>query len=409
MQPNHKMAWYSSCRLQFSLLQQQEDSMRTLAIARKTIIEQIRDPITLALLVIFPMLLILLYSSIYGNSNSGFSGYIHIMVCNEDHQGTSGTSLLQTLRDAKLDNKPIFTLTEIPNQSDAQILLQEHRISLLVVIPSDFSERLIHSQGTEANVAQVNLIGDKTSNDYIFARGFIDQITSQLVVEATGISPPVNYNYTFLPGTGTASDFDLAVGGLITFGLILLVVATAQILVHEQQGGGIRRLFLSGVKSSELLPGIMLAIGLFALILIPLLFGFSMLLGFHSKGNLLLAMAIGLLLSIAIVGLGLIVASFIKSDGEAANIGGAVGVIMVMLSGGLFPIPDATLFTIVGHNFQPYEIFPTWHANVAFTKIMVRGVGIGDLLYEFSALTLLSIVFLCIGIFCYQRFRLRNA
>jgi ABC-2 type transport system permease protein len=129
--------------------------------------------------------------------------------------------------------------------------------------------------------------------------------------------------------------------------------------------------------------------------------------GFEGRGSLLLAMGIGLLLSLCAVGLGLVVACFARNDGEASNLGAGLLVIIVLMSGAMYPMPDNSIVTIAGRGIQAHEILPSAHACEAMRRVLIFGDGAGDVAYELAALTVLSLLTLAAGVALYQRLRMR--
>jgi ABC-2 type transport system permease protein len=147
---------------------------------------------------------------------------------------------------------------------------------------------------------------------------------------------------------------------------------------------------------------------LIGVIQVPLTFGLAVLMGFESQGSLLLAALVALLLSLTAVGLGLIVSCFAHNDGEAANLASSVLVPMVLLSGAMFPLPDATLFTISGRAIQLYDLMPTAHASEALRQVLLYGKSIGDIAYSLGAMVVLSVLYLAVGIVIYQKLQLKR-
>ena len=157
-----------------------------------------------------------------------------------------------------------------------------------------------------------------------------------------------------------------------------------------------------------MLVGVTLAQMAIALIMVPLTFGVAVALGFRGQGSLLLAVGVGLLLSLAAVGLGLITACFARSDSEAANLGSVVAVFMVLLSGAMYPMPDATLATVAGHAIELYDLLPPTSATEAMRRVLFLGDGAGDIIQELATLTILSVITLVVGVVLYQRLQMRK-
>ena len=205
------------------------------------------------------------------------------------------------------------------------------------------------------------------------------------------------------------SDFQAGIPGVMVFGIMLLVAVTAMVMVRENVNQTLRRLRLTRLRARDLLIGVTLAQLAVAALMIPITFGTAVLFGFRPNGSLLLAIGIGLLLSLGAVGLGLIVACFAHTDSEAANLGAGVGVMLALVSGAMGPMPAAPLMTIGGRAIQIYDFMPTAQATQALRQVLVLGAGLDAILYQLVMLALLSLLFLTIGVLLYQRRQLRHA
>ncbi len=380
--------------------------MKVLSIARKSLLELLREPLLLGLAFVFPVALVGLYYVAFGESDEGLAKYLNVWVVNRD-AGPAGAELIDVLRATEWEGRPVFDITEAPGREVAEISLRERKIALLLVIPPDFSEALLAAP-TGGAPAEIELVGDPASDNYVFARNFLDDLLRRFGQAAAGLEATSPVTYEFVPGTGTMSDFDFGVPGVIVFGLVLVAVTTAQTLVREEVGGTLRRLRLSRAHARDLLVGVSLAQMALALLIVPVTFGTALAFGFRGNGSLLLAMGIGLLFSLAAVGIGLVTACFARTDSEAANLSAVVGVLMVLLSGAMYPLPDAPLFTVAGRTIQVYDLVPPAHAGEALRRALVLGDGVGAIAYELVALTVLSLLFLGVGVLLYQRLRLRR-
>jgi ABC-type polysaccharide/polyol phosphate export permease len=145
---------------------------------------------------------------------------------------------------------------------------------------------------------------------------------------------------------------------------------------------------------------------LVALVIIPFTFGTAIAFGFRGRGSLLLAMGVGMLLSLSAVGLGLLTACFARNDGEAANLSAVVGVMMVLVSGAMYPMPDIPLVTVAGRTLQFYDLLPPTHAAEALRRVLILGNTWKEIGYELAALSILSAVILAMGVALYQRLQL---
>ncbi len=377
--------------------------MKILAIARKTLLELWREPLLIGLLLLFPVLLVIFYYVAFGQTKDGLASYLKLLVMNDD-AGPAGTALVEVIRETEYNGDLVFDVTIATDRNTAEIALREHKAALLLVIPSDFTQSLTVQQAP----ATVRLVGDASSDSFVFAQGFLDDLVQRFARQAAGRKEPTLVTYEFLPGTGTMSDFDFGVPGTIVFGVMFMTVATAMILVRERVSHTLRRLRLTRASARDLLLGITLALLIVSLVQAPLTLGAAVALGFHAQGSLVLAMGIVLLLGLSAIGLGLIVACFAHNDGEAANLGSVVGVMMALLSDALYPMPAAPVATIAGRTIELYDVLPPTHAGEAMRRVLIFGEGADTIVYELVMMAVLAALFLTVGVIFYRRVQMRE-
>jgi ABC-2 type transport system permease protein len=357
------------------------------------------------------------YYVAFGQTEQGLAKFLSIMVLNRDsgvvtpdgERWNIGQELIGLMREAEFEGDPIFSVTEVDDRQEAEITLREHKASLLMEIPADFSDTFVdalQSEGT-ASSAELILIGAPESGDYTFARSMLSGLLRKFSFGAAGWDESVDLQYRFVPGTGTMSDFDFGVGGIIIFGITFGVLITAEVMVREDLSGTLQRIRLSRASSFDLLLGVSLAMMLIAVIQVPITLGSALAMGFHNNGSLLLIIGIGLLMSLASIGVGLIVACYSRTPGDATNLASVALVPLVFLSEAMYPMPDLPIATLGNRTIQLYDLLPTTHAAEAIRRVTIFGEGLTDIVYELVALTLLSVIFLAVGVALYQRRRMR--
>jgi ABC-2 type transport system permease protein len=383
--------------------------MKALSIARKTILELWREPLLLGLLLFFPVAMVGFYYVAFGQTEEGLATYLSVLVLNED-DGQAGAALVEGIRAIEWEGDPVFEVELVSGRRSAEISLQERKVALLLIIPSHFTQGLLEGVTGVSNAppVELSLEGDLNSDTFVFAHSFLNGLVREFVHQAAGWQdevPPVNYE--FLPGTGTMSDFDFGVSGIIIFGIMFLMITTSTVMVRESVAGTLRRLQLTGLAAGALLLGVTLSQMAVAAIQVPLTFGAAVVMGFRSNGSLLLAMGIGLLVALSAVGVGLIVACFARNDGDATNLASIALVPMVFLSGAVFPMPSLPLFSVAGQTVELYDLLPATHASEAMRRVLIFGESAADIAYELIMMTVLSLLLLGIGVVLYRRMRLK--
>jgi len=391
--------------------------MKIFSVMRKTLRELLRERMTTALMLVFPPLLVAFYYISFGQTSDGLSNYISILILNRDagveafeaESANAGQAFVQLLQAAEYEGQPLFDITLVDERQSAEITLREHKASLLIVIPENFNAVLQDFANTSGSAAAVDitLVGAPESSEYLFARSLLSGYLRHFALQMVGWEESIEVEYHFVPGTGTMSDFDYGVGGVIVFGVAFSTLIAAEVMVREYLSGSLRRLRLTRLSTFELLSGVTLALTVVAVIQVPITLVAAQLMGFINHGSLLLIVAVCLLFNLAAIGLGLLVACFSRTPADATNLASAVLVPLVFLSNALYPMPAMPLFRAGERLIQLYDFLPTTHAVAAIRQMTVYGKGMGELIFELSALTFLSVCTFFLGVVIYQRRRMK--
>jgi ABC-type multidrug transport system permease subunit len=387
--------------------------MTILRIARKTLLEYLREPQLFLFLLAGPALLILLWYIIYFPVKDRMSDFLKIQVLNLD-SGVEGAALIDTLRAIEFEGKPACDVKVIGRREGGLISLREGKTAILIVIPEGFSEAVsgARSGGSVSALPELEYVGDTASYNYVFAKGFIDAVVRGYIQRQSGLGEPVFGVYEFLPGTGTNADFDMAIPGLLVFCLLFLIISSASSLVQEEMHRTLTRFRLARVSGFELVAGVSLAQMASAILEVTIGFLLAVALGYGRGTDLLqptrifLLFGVAVLFAVPVVGLGMITAAFSRTDGEAASLGSLLLVPMVFLSGILFPMPAVPLFAIGGRIVSLYDLFPSTLAAEAIRKAVTLG-DIPSLAWPVAGLLAETAVILWIGSGLYQKRKLR--
>jgi ABC-2 type transport system permease protein len=171
--------------------------------------------------------------------------------------------------------------------------------------------------------------------------------------------------------------------------------------------GTLRRLQLSKLSAFSFLGGISLSQVLLGTIAISLTFLVALSLGFRSQGALWVAILVGALTSLSIMGIGMIVASFARSVTEAFLLSNFPLFLLMFFSGAIRPIPKLPLFTLGGREIGLYDFLQPTHAVVALNKILTLGASLGDVLFELLAVLILAALYFVVGVILFHYRRMR--
>jgi ABC-2 type transport system permease protein len=387
--------------------------MRFLSVFRKSIKEQLRDITVLGLTLVFAPLFVYLYWLFFPSGSTTFG----ILVINHD-QGAqmstadvflAGEQLVEALNGVTYaDGNPLLRVRTVEDASEVASLLRDREATAFIDIPEDFSRSLLAAQqGDPSGTSSLTFGGDLTNPYYSVAAILATSAVDAYVQETTGQQPVIRYLEEPLGASAARTEFETYMPGILIFAAIMLIFTASMTVAREVEAGTLRRLKISLVKSWEWLGGITASLILVGVVAIVLTFLTAVALGFRSQGPLWVAVLVGALTSVSIIGAGMVVAAFSSTVARAFVIANFPLGLFMFFSGVIFPIPKVRLFSLAGHTVGLYDILPPTHAVVALNKIMNLGAGLTEVLYELAALLILSITYFAIGVWIFQHRHMR--
>lgn len=381
--------------------------MKPVIIARKTLLEAVRDPQLLILFMVFPALMVAVYFFAYGGGSKNLGSTLILLVNNQD-RGTLGNELIDRLRKEEFDGAALFTVTEMKNVEEARTILNEWKAGALLTIPLDFSERI---ETADPNYPpRLDMLKDPYSDTANFLSSMMEEPMRNFIEEKTGWKQPQQQIlYSFVEGTGNLNDFQFGVPGLIVFGVSFSILYSAILLVREMVSGVFLRLRMAHVSGWDLIGGITIAILAICVGQTGITLAVAYICGLQTSGSALLLGLFALVTSLAATGCGMITACFSKSDGEAANFAMIFLVPLVFFSGAIYPMPPMPLFTVFGKTLDFAHLMPTSFSTDAIRRIMIYGDGFATVWPNMVWLAIESILLFLLGIGLFQRIRLNRA
>ena len=354
---------------------------RMLAVMLKEVRQMSRDSITLALIVIIPVMQLVLFGYAINTNLRGLATGI------ADQSDTAGSRAL--VMDMLATGVIAPTHVDVTPQQLMQ-RLRRGEISIGIVVPPDFERRRI--DGREA----VQILVDGSDNAVQGAAAQLVQVP--LVSGAATASRQISVVSFYNPERRSAVNI---VPGLI--GVILtmtMVLFTGVAIVRERERGNMELLIATPVTSSELMVGKILpyvAIGLVQTTMV-LALG-TWLFDVPVNGSLWHAYLAACLLIVANLSLGLLVSTAAQSQFQAMQMTFFIFLPSILLSGFMFPfagMPVAAQWLA--------EILPLTHFLRLIRGIMLRGASLWELWQDAAALVVFSAAMMGLAI---MRFRKR--
>jgi ABC-2 type transport system permease protein len=308
---------------------------RLKALMRKESRQLLRDPSSIAIGIVMPVILILLFG--YGLSLDVTK--VPIAIVMED----SSADARELAAGFQLSSyfEPVM-LTSMPQ---AERLMIDRNIYGIVRIRSDFSRRLaagnaevqILASGTQANNARI-IEG--------YAQGAVAQWMARRAAEGTPMAGGgVTVKSRLWFNDANDSHYYLVPGLIVLIMTLIGAFLTALVMAREWERGTIEALFVTPVRADEILFGKMVpyfALGMAGLVLCVV--AAKLLFGVPLRGSILVLAASSTLYLLVALGIGLWVSSATKSQFVASQIALLVTFMpAMMLSGFLFDLRSAPL------------------------------------------------------------------
>lgn len=361
---------------------------RTLLVAKKTLVETLRDPILLVLVLALPAFFMLICYIGYGHTPKTATYPVLVLSNTNKAEGL----LAEVKAAAYSDGRPNFKLITINSREDAEKELKDRKTAALLMLEEE-SDGLLG----------FTIRGDALYMNFIKASTQLEAVIIPWLEKEQGKPERFLLQVNPLAHPRSISEFESYVPGMMVFAILLIIPQTAMLIGRERRWGTLRRLDMSLLRPAEFLGGLCLSQLVVAAIQVLVMFGAALALGFQNRGSLLLALVIGINLAFSSVGMGLLLGCFMRTDTDALNTGSAVSMIQVFLSGAFFAMPTPVLFTLLDHPINLFDFIPASHSMLALQQVLSGGATLAEVGFRTTATLLLSLVYFFIGIIVYRR------
>lgn len=357
-----------------------------LVFTRKEFYHIYRDPWTMLILLVLPILMILLFG--FGISteikNARFAVY-----------DPSHDLATQKITD-KIQSSEYFTLEAyLSNPSEIEKAFQRGEISIALVYGDNFFENIVKN-----GEAQILLIADGTDpNTASTLVNYVTRLVAAYAQEQGGPAgqPPVHiHTEVQLLYNPTLKGVYSTVPGVM--GLILMLTCammTSVSIVREKELGTMEVILVSpmpplSIILSKVVPYLAVSIINYITILVLAYFVLEV----PIVGSLFLLTAVAFLYIFVSLALGLLISSIVDSQ-IAALLGSLIGLMLpaVLLSGLMFPIENMPLLLQIIAQFIPAKWFIT-----IVKAVMIQGLGVTYILKELVVLATMAVVLISLSL-----------
>jgi ABC-2 type transport system permease protein len=372
--------------------------MKALLVARKSLLEMVRELQLLGLVVLLPLLFLWITLVSYGGS---LLVTYPVWVIESEPAGmpSENTPLVAALKAQRyVTGRPIFDITLTDDRDAAEEALKDQTVTALITIAPDVS-----------GIPSVTLRGDALNMGFYRASTILNNTIIEYGDSIADQPPVVQVVEEALGEAAPETYFDVYAPGIIIFALLMIVPQTAMLVAREVRWRTLRRLRITQLNVWELLGGISLAQVVVAIAQVVVLFVGALVMGFRNQGSLLLVIVVGLIVSFSAIGLGLVVACFSENDSQAANLGGTVAMFQVFLCGAFFQLPPMTVFTLADHQIDLFDVFPATHGFSALQQVLTYGADLREVGFRLGATLILSLAYFAVGVMVFQRWQMQSS
>lgn len=216
---------------------------RLIPLIKKEVYQILRDPSSLMIAVILPMLLLFFYG--YGVSLDTNNIKIGIVV---QDNSPEVQSLVKAFKDTKY-----FSITFSDNRKDIEEQILASKLRGMVVIPVDFTQRLLNPH----DVSKIQVIADGSETNTAafvqnYARGVINLWYAQ---NYQGKPPVVVVQPRYWFNSELKSNYFLLPGAIATIMTLIGVLLTSLVIAREWERGTMEALMATPVTMPELIFG----------------------------------------------------------------------------------------------------------------------------------------------------------
>lgn len=357
------------------------------AIIKKEFRQLGRDRLSLAMLILVPALLLVLY----GYALSFDVKHIPLGVLDEDRTQES-----RQLLDSLFQNPYFDWRRTLSRRAEADELLVRGQVRAVLIVPRDFADQVQRGQRAEVQV----LVDGADATSASTTVGYLDALADRQTLRLRWLAlaragrpaslPVVNLEPRIWFNPELDSSHFLVPGLVAMLLMISAVIATSLSIVREKERETMEQILVSPVRPYELILGKTLPYILICLLTMGMILGLGyVLFGIEVKGSYLLLGAATLVFLFAALGLGMLISSVTRSQQVAFQMATLITLLpSIILSGLIFsikimPLPIQLLTLLV---------IPR-HFVVILRGIILKDAGFSTLWPSFLAMFVLGVVF----------------
>ncbi len=370
---------------------------RLKAVVVKEFAHILRDPTSLTIIFLMPLLMMFIFGySINYDLENIEAGIIDFS------DGEISRELIK-----RFSNNRYFVIEDLQEKyptfdplEQGERLLKSGDLKEVIIIPADFSRKIKNRMKTYIGI----IIDGSDSNVANLVYQYNELILLDFVSDFQNLEQVVKVKTKILFNPEVKSAFFFIPGIIAILLMMISAILTSISISREKESGSIDLIFISPLKSPEIIigktiPYIFVALAAEALILFFARFWF----GVPFRGNLLVLLVFSLLYIISGLSMGILISTVAPSQ-KAAMFAALLSTLLpsIMLSGFIFPLDSmAPILQWISH------LVPATYFLKIIRGVVVKGSEIKHFVIEGIALVIFSFVLLSIASIKFARNRKR--
>lgn len=384
---------------------QQDKMTKILSVFRKSLKEQTREFWIVFFVLFTGPFFVFMYFLI---SESEVSDY-RVIIYHEHAKISDDTSLGELIVKELENHETIqesfrFSFIEIMDTMEGLKMLENKKADLMIHIPREIENITDTILLAQKKYPVIEFTGDLTNTNYMLAAVWTLDAINDYITEVSGRELPYIFKETPIGASGSMSDFELWIPGLIVLSIILSLFSASAAFVRESESDTILRLRLSEIKSITFLTGTSLLQIILGFLSLSFTIITAWLLGFHFHAKSLFAIVtISALTSLSIISFSLLLSAFCKTVKDVSIIGTFPMFLMMFFTGAGFPMHVQPLISFAGYDVGWNGILSPTHAVNAVHKILILHSPLKEVMPEIISLLILIAAYFFIGNYLYAR------
>ena len=370
---------------------------RMWTVMRKELIHIIRDPRTLSLVIVLPVMMLLLLGYAIANDVED------IPMALVDQSKTDESRRFVE----RLSASGFFKVTYVvQSENEVLQLLDEGQVKSGLLIPEEFGRNLsadesstvqFYIDGSNPTVAQTAQLAAETVSQTASQEILVQRLSrSPLRME---LRPPVDARLRFLYNPDMRRMTFMIPGLIAVILQVQTLLLTAFAIVREREQGTLEQLIVTPVKSWELMLGKILPFILVALLNVAMTVAVGYFwFGVKIAGSIALLFSLSLVFLLGSLGLGVLISTISRTQMQAMYMASFIMLPSFILAGLLFPRDNMPWPAFVAGYFLPVTYFLE-----IVRGIMLKGVGVSYLWSSIWPMATFGLVVFFASVFLFRK------